>query len=224
MALALLQFIPLALAATAPTMVIFVTALLAGDGNPRRALAVVIGRLSGLLLVGFAVLFVLHQVPRSPVRGRLDDHELLPAIFLVVGTGLMLAAVYNLAVERKPSEDDQHSIMTRLKRLGSPVLFAAFFGTTFFSIRQLSLLVAGTAIIKQSNVSQPQEAFLLIVLCLAMIWTMLVPLGLAIGTGERGQLQLARFRDWMSDHKQGIDSVVLGFFGGVLVVKGIAGV
>lgn len=223
MALAILQFIPLAMAAITPTMVIFVTALMATDGNAKRAFAVVSGRYLGLLVAGFAVLFVLHQLPEDPVKGKLDQYEVLPAIFLVVGIGLMVAAGYNLMIRNVPSEENQQSILSRLRGLNAPVLFAACFGTTFVSIRQLSLLIAGTAIIKESSDRVAENLVLLLILCLAMIWPMLIPLGIKVGMGARGDELLGRLRTWMSAHQQGINSAVLAFFGGVLVAKGISG-
>jgi hypothetical protein len=223
MLLALLQFVPLALAAITPTMVIFVTALLAQDGNAKRAFAVVSGRYLGLLVAGFAVLFVLHKLPEDPVSGKLDDREALPVVFLVVGIGLMLAAGYNLVVKSVPSEENQRSIMGRLRRLNAPVLFAACFGTVFVSIRQLSLLIAGTAIIKETSSDASVDLVLLLILCLAMIWPMLIPLGIKVGMGIRGDELLGRLRIWMGTHQQGINSAVLGFFGGVLVAKGLTG-
>lgn len=218
-----MQFIPLALAAITPTMVIFVTALMAEDGNAKRAIAVAAGRYFGLLVAGFAALFLLHQIPESSVSGKLDDREALPAIFLIAGIGLMVAAAYNLLVKNVPSEKNQRSVMSRLKGLKAPVLFLACFGTVFVSLRQLSLLVAGTAIIKEADTSNTGEFVLLLVLCVAMIWPMLVPLGIKLGMGERGDEMLGRLRDWMSAHQTAINSAVLGFFGGVLVAKGIGG-
>ena len=223
MLVVLLQFIPLALAAITPTMVIFVTALMARDGNTKRAFAVVSGRYLGLLVCGFIALFLLHKLPSSPVNGKLDDHEALPAIFLIAGIGLMLAAAYNLLVKKVPSEENQRSVLSRLKRLNAPVLFVACFGTVFVSLRQLSLLVAGTAIIREGDVRNSSELVLLAVLCLAMIWPMLAPLGIKLGMGARGDAMLVRLRDWMGAHQQGINSAVLAFFGGILVAKGIAG-
>lgn len=223
MLLALLQFIPLALAAITPTMVIFVTALLAHDGNAKRAFAVVSGRYLGLLVAGFVALFILHKLPEDSVSGKLDDHEALPVIFLVVGIGLMFAAGYNLIVKKVPGEENQQSMMSRLRRLNAPVLFAACFGTVFVSIRQLSLLIAGTAIIKESSNIASVDLVLLLILCLAMIWPMLIPLGIKLGMGERGDALLGRLRVWMNTHQQGINSAVLAFFGGILVAKGIAG-
>jgi hypothetical protein len=126
-------------------------------------------------------------------------------------------------VKKVPSEENQRSVLSRLKRLNAPVLFVACFGTVFVSLRQLSLLVAGTAIIKQAEVNNSSELVLLLVLCLAMIWPMLVPLGIKLGMGARGDAMLLRLRDWMGAHQQGINSTVLGFFGGILVAKGIAG-
>lgn len=223
MFLTLLQFVPLALAAITPTMVIFVTALMAEDGNARRAFAVASGRYVGLLVAGFAALFLLHQIPASSVSGKLDDHEALPAIFLIVGIGLMFAAAYNLLVKNVPSEKNQRSVLSRLKGLKAPVLFLACLGTVFVSLRQLSLLIAGTAIIKEADTGNTGEFVLLLVLCVAMIWPMLVPLGIKVGMGERGDEMLGRLRDWMSAHQTAINSSVLSFFGGILVVKGIGG-
>lgn len=223
MLLVILQFVPLALAAITPTMVIFVTALMATDGNAKRAFAVVAGRYLGLLVAGFVALFVLHQIPEDRVSGKLDQFEVLPVLFLVIGIGLMAAAGYNLMVKGVPSEENQQSILSRLRRLNAPVLFVACFGTVFVSIRQLSLLIAGTAIIKEESDLIVENLVLLLILCLVMIWPMLVPLGIKVGMGERGDEELVRLRNWMSAHQQGINSAVLGFFGGVLVAKGIGG-
>ncbi len=223
MLLALLQFIPLALAAITPTMVIFVTALMAQDGNAKRAFAVVFGRYLGLVVIGFAVLFILNKLPDNPVSGKIDRPEALQVIFLVVGIGLMLAAAYNLTVKKVPGAENQQSLLSRMKRLNAFVLFAACFATAFVSIRQISLLVAGTAIIKDASDRPAEDLVLLLILCLAMIWPMLIPLGIKVGMGERGNAMLVRLRDWMSSHQQGINSAVLAFFGGILVAKGIAG-
>jgi threonine/homoserine/homoserine lactone efflux protein len=224
MLLALLQFIPLALAAVTPTMVIFVTALLAQDGNAKRAFAVVFGRYLGLLVIGFLVLFILNKLPENPVSGKLDQYEAIPAIFLVVGIGLLAVAAYNLVVKKVPGDKNEESMLSRLKRLNAPVLFVACFATAFVSIRQISLVIAGTAIIKEASSRPVEELVLLIILCLAMIWPMLIPLGITVGTGERGDALLERLRSWMSEHQQAINSAVLAFFGGILVAKGIAGI
>lgn len=221
MFLALLQFVPLSLAAITPTMVIFVTALLAHDGHATRALAVAVGRYFGLLVFGFVALFVLHQLPEIPTDNKLDQSEALKVIFLVIGIALMVAAVYNLVAKKAPGAENQNSLLSRLKRLNALILFAAFFATTFVSLRQLSLMIAGAAIIREAGESATDEVVLLVILCLAMIWPMLVPIGIKLGMGERGDEMLERLRVWMSTHQQGINSAVLGFFGGVLVAKGI---
>jgi hypothetical protein len=223
MLLAILQFVPLALAAITPTMVIFVTALLAHDGNGRRALAVVIGRYLGLLIAGYVMLFLLHQVPEDPVTGKLENTNVIPTIFVIVGIVLMVAAAYTVAFGSVPSEKNQSSMLDRLRHLNSPVLFLACLATVFVSIRQLSLLLAGIAIIKESVKDWGSALILLLVLCLFMIWPMLVPLGIKYGMGARGDEMLRRLRDWMNAHQRGINAVVLAFFGGMLVAKGIEG-
>lgn len=223
MILALLQFVPLSLAAITPTMVIFVTALLASDGNAKRALAVVIGRYLGLLLFGFVSLFALHQLPESPVSGRLDQREAIPVIFLIAGIALMLAAVSTIAFGQVPAEESQSGLLDRFRHLNAPVLFAACLLTVFVSVRQVSLLVAGTAIIREAKVDHMEELVLLVLLCLLMIWPLLAPLGIRYGMGTRGEAMLERLRLWMGAHQRGINAVVLAFFGGILAAKGIAG-
>jgi hypothetical protein len=223
MLLAILQFVPLALAAITPTMVIFVTALLAHDGNGRRALAVVIGRYLGLLISGYVMLFLFHQVPEDPVTGKLENTNVIPTIFVIVGIVLMVAAAYTVAFGSVPSEKNQSSMLDRLRHLNAPVLFLACLATAFVSIRQLSLLLAGIAIIKESVGDWGSALILLVILCLFMIWPMLVPLGIKYGMGERGDELLERLRDWMNAHQRGINAVVLAFFGGLLVAKGIGG-
>lgn len=223
MLLALVQFIPLSLAAITPTMVIFVTALLAQDGHIKRALAVALGRYCGLLLLGFAALFILNQVPRAPAKNTLDQHEAIPTIFLIVGLILMLAAGYTVLFGQVPSEENQHSLLERMRTLSWPLLFGACLVTAFVSIRQISLLFAGVAIIKETSTDEASELILLVALCLFMIWPMLVPLGIKLAMGERGDALLERLRDWMDVHQRGINGVVLAFFGGILVAKGISG-
>lgn len=224
MVLAVLQFIPLALAAITPTMVIFVTALLAQDGNAKRAVAVVAGRYFGLLIFGLVALFVLHQVPKNPAKGRLSESDVLPVVFLVVGIVLLLAAVYTMIFGQVPTEQNQSSMLERLRRLHAFVLFGACLVTAFVSIRQISLLLAGTAIIKESADEWAEELVLLGILCLMMVSPMLVPLGIKFGMGERGDAVLERLRNWMGVHQRGINAVVLAFFGGMLVAKGIGGI
>lgn len=221
MLLALLQFVPLSLAAITPTMVIFVTALLAHDGNAKRALAVVIGRYLGLLIFGFTSLFVLHQIPETPTHGRLDQSEVLPVIFLVVGIALMLAAASTLIFGEVPSESNQRSLLDRFQRLNPPVLFVACLVTAFVSLRQLSLLIAGTAIIKETETELAFQLVLLLLLCLMMIWPLIVPLAVRYGMGDRGDEMLEQLRVWMSDHQRAINAAVLGFFGGILVAKSL---
>lgn len=223
MLLVLLQFIPLSFAAITPTMVIFVTALLANDHNPNRALAVVLGRLCGLLIAGFASLFLIEQLPEISIPGTLDQPELLPAIFLIVGIALMLAAGYTTLFGQVPTEQNQRGLLDRFRQLNVPVLFAACLLTLFVSIRQLSLLIAGTAIIKSAEVDHIHEIILLVVLCVLMIWAMLIPLALEFGMGARGKELLGWLGTWMQKHQRGINTIVLAFFGGVLISKGISG-
>lgn len=224
MILAILQFIPLSLAAFTPTMVIFVMALLANDGNAKRALAVVSGRYLGLLICGFVSLFILHQMPTTHAGNRFEQSEVLPKLFLIIGIVLMLAAVFTLIFGQVPSEKNQDSMQRRFRRMNVPVLFLACLVTVFVSIRQLSLLIAGTGIIKESEQFWPEQLVLLLVLCLMMIAPMLVPLGIKFGMGERGDVLLERMRVWMGVHQRGINAVVLAFFGGMLAAKGIAGI
>lgn len=223
MLLAILQFIPLSMAAITPTMVILVIALLAHDGDAKRALAVVAGRYLGLLICGFASLFILRQIPESRVDNRFSQSEILPPLFLIIGIILMLAAVYTQVFGQVPSEQSQSSVLSRFNHMNAPVLFAAFLVTAFVSIRQLSLLIAGTAIIKESEQRWFQQLILLPLLCLMMIWPLLTPLVLKFGMGKRGNEMLERLRIWMSVHQRGINAVVLAFFGGMLTAKGIAG-
>ncbi|MCA9858787.1 MAG: GAP family protein [Thermomicrobiales bacterium] len=223
MALVLLQFIPLSLAAITPTMTIFVTALMAHDGNAKRALAVVAGRLLGLLIFGFLSLFVLRQIPEQPIQGRLDQTELIPVIFLVLGIALMLAAGYTIFFGHTPGKDEQPEMTSHMQHLSAPVLFGVFLFSTFISVRQLSLIVAGTAIIKQSKSDWASELLLLVLLGFVMIWPVWVPVAIKFGMGERGDAKLERFRDWIRIHQRGINALVLAFLGGMLVAKGISG-
>jgi hypothetical protein len=114
-------------------------------------------------------------------------------------------------------------MLDRLRHLNAPVLFLACLATAFVSIRQLSLLLAGIAIIKESVGDWGSALILLVILCLFMIWPMLVPLGIKYGMGERGDELLERLRGWMNAHQRGINALVLAFFGGILVAKGIGG-
>jgi hypothetical protein len=114
-------------------------------------------------------------------------------------------------------------MLDRLRHLNAPVLFLACLATAFVSIRQLSLLLAGIAIIKESVGDWGSALILLVILCLFMIWPMLVPLGIKYGMGERGDELLERLRNWMNVHQRGINALVLAFFGGILVAKGIGG-
>ena len=98
----LLQFIPLALAAIAPTMVIFVTAILPTEHGFARAIGTIAGRYAAHLLLGFLFIFMFSYLPDPDPDRTIPDY--LSLLMLLAGVALLLMAAWVLLREEDPDK------------------------------------------------------------------------------------------------------------------------
>jgi Sap, sulfolipid-1-addressing protein len=215
----LIQFIPLALAAIAPTMVILVTALLSTERGIWRALGVVSGRYCAHLLLAFLFTFILSQVVINEDRTWPD---IVPVILLGSGIALLLLAVWVLLHDEDPDKPPSR-IGTLLRSAGPVTLFAVDFVIVLFSLRLMSLVLAGTTIIKSADLANRQEVILIFILAALMVWPMLVPIAIYAAMGDKREATLTSMSDWMAAHQTAINVGVLTLFGGFLIAKGYSG-
>lgn len=215
------EFIPLGLAAISPTMVILVTAMLPAERGLLRSSAIVAGRFTAHLLLALLFTFLLSQLPTLDEDGRTLP-EIIPVILIVAGTVLLLLAGWVLLHDADPDKPPSR-VRGYLNKVGPITLFVANFFIVLVSIRLMSLVVAGSAIIKDADLLDSEEIIMDAVLALFMIWPMLIPIGVSIAMGDRREEVLASMNTWLSDHEQAINVGVLSLFGGYLLAKGYAG-
>jgi hypothetical protein len=216
----LLQFIPLTLAAVTPTMVLFVIALLPTRQGLLKASAVVIGRLIAHLMIAFALVFLVGQHHEERERSR--EASLLPYLYLVVGLVLLALAVRALLHHEDPDRQ-QSRVAAFFNSVGPLTLGLVNFGIVAVSLRLLALVATGAAIITEADVGDLEELIATVILACAMVWSMVVPLAVYVGLGDRGPEKIEQLRRWMVRSHRAINVTVLTLFGAMLMAKGIGG-
>ncbi len=215
------EFIPLGLAAISPTMVILVTAMLPTERGLLRALAIIAGRFAAHLLLALLFTFLLSQLPEVDEGGRTLS-DIVPIVLIGAGIVLLLLAGWVLLHDADPDQPPSR-VLDYLNRVGPITLFVANFFIVLVSLRLMSLVFAGSAIIKDADLLDSEEVILDAVLALFMIWPMLIPIGVSIAMGDRRDETLASMNRWLQDHQQAINVGVLSIFGGYLLATGYAG-
>jgi threonine/homoserine/homoserine lactone efflux protein len=215
----LLQFIPLALAAIAPAMIVAVILMLSAKGGLAKSLAFVLGRV--LIYTLWGLLFLALAVMLSDTgSGEASTASL--AIKTILG-GLLLI----LAVKIYMGEDDPDAPppkwMTALEKASSGAMFAIGALLSIVQIRFVLLMLAGATIIVDANLPAVQTIIALIVLVLAVIWLQLLPIVLYVVMGERAQAMLDSLNDWLARNQRVVNVVVLGLFGILLLAQGLPG-
>jgi hypothetical protein len=215
----LLQFIPLALAAVAPAMIVAVILMLSAKGGLAKSLAFILGRI--LIYTLWGLLFL-------ALAGRLSDTgggEASPASMAVktILGGLLLI----LAVKIYLGEDDPDAPppkwMTALEKASSGAMFGIGALLSIVQIRFVLLMLAGATIISDAHLPAVQTIIALIVLVLAVTWVQLLPIVLYLVMGDRAQAMLDSLNDWLARNQRMVNVVVLGLFGIVLLGQGLPG-
>lgn len=202
-------------------MVILVTAMLPTERGLLRASAIVAGRFAAHLLLALLFTFLLSQLPEVDESGRTLS-DIVPIVLIGAGIVLLLLAGWVLLHDADPDQPPSRAL-DYLNRVGPITLFAANFFIVLVSLRLMSLVFAGSAIIKDADLLDSEEIIMDAVLALFMIWPMLIPIGVSIAMGDRREETLASMNTWLREHQQAINVGVLSIFGGYLLITGYAG-
>ena len=215
----LLQFIPLALAAIAPAMIVAVILMLSAKGGLAKSLAFILGRV--LIYTLWGLLF-LALAGRLSDTGSGEASTASLAVKTILG-GLLLI----LAVRIYLGEDDPDAPppkwMTALEKASSGAMFGTGALLSIVQIRFVLLTLAGATIISDAHLPAVQTIIALIVLVLAVIWVQLLPIVLYVVMGDRAQAMLDSLNDWLARNQRMVNVVVLGLFGIVLLGQGLPG-
>lgn len=213
------QFIPLALAAITPTMVLLVVALLPTERGPAKAVAVVAGRFVMHLSIAIGFLYVFSQHQEG---GRIDREieRSLPLIFIATGIVLLIMAAWFWYQGRSPHRQTP-SVAGMFSKVGPVPIFISNALIVLVSIRLMALVFAGTAMIEDASLYRVQELIAAVVLALAMVWSMIIPIAVYALLGERRQSAMDHMRQWMLANLTRVNMVILGLFGIFLLLKGL---
>jgi hypothetical protein len=214
----LIDFIPLGIAAISPTMILLVTALLPARQGPAKALAVVGGRYVMHLILALVFLYIFSRLPEG---GDLDRRieSALPLVYVGAGAAMLATAVW-FALGSRAATNRISPFEGRLSEVGPASLFAINAGIVLVSFRLMALVFAGTALIEQAELREPEPIVLAGFLALAMVVPLLAPIGLYGLLGSRRHDLMARLRLWMTLHLNAVNVVVLSVLGVLFVIKG----
>lgn len=215
----LLQFIPLAVAAIAPVMVVAVILMLSSKGGLGKSVAFILGRILCYILWG--VLFI--ALAGKVASANSDETSTASLAIKTLLGGLLLV----LAVKSYLGEDDPDAPppkwMSALDKANPGVLLGIGVLLSIVQFRFVLLMMAGATSIAEAQLSLVQVVISLAVLILAMIWPQLLPIVLYVVMGDRAQAVLESMNHWLAQNQRMVNVVVLGLFGVVLLSQGLVG-
>ena len=215
----ILGFLPLAVAAIAPVMIVAVIIMLSSKGGLGKSVAFILGRILCYILWG--VLFIaLAGAVASADSGETSTASLV--IKTLLG-GLLLV----LAAKSYLGEDDPDAPppkwMSALDKAKVGVLLGIGFLLSIVQLRFVLLMMVGATSIAEAQLSTVQVVISLAVLILAVIWPQLLPIVLYVVMGDRAQTMLESMNSWLAHNQRIVNVVVLGLFGVVLLAQGLTG-
>jgi hypothetical protein len=217
MGAALLQILPLALGAIAPTMIGLVVLFLSEDRGLVKALAFVRGKYILYVLLGLVSLELAGHLSATNSGGT---GTIQAVIFLILGVLLLILSVRNFFGEDDPDAPPP-KILTLLDKLGPVKLFGVGFGLSLLQPRFMLLVLAGAALITEARLSTTGNILSLFLLALLMIWPMLILIAMFLVMGERHDTAMKSMRSWLTHHQRKVNVVVMGIFGILLLILGL---
>ena len=216
----LFQFIPLAVAAIAPVMIMAVIMILSAKGGLGKAISYILGRILAYAFWGVLLLGLndkLSEVgPGEASTASLVLKSLLGVLLLV------------LAVRTYFGEDDPDAPppkwMTTLDKASPIALFGIALLLSLIQLRFVLLMMAGINSIVVVNLSASQVVISLVILILAVIWPQLLPILIYLIMGQKAQLTLNSMNNWLTRNQRIVNVIVLGLFGIILLVDGLSGI
>jgi len=216
----LLQLLPLALGSIAPVMIGLVILFLTTTRGLLKAFAFIVGKYIAYMLWGFVLLALAGRISSS-ISGKTGT--VAAVISLLIGVVLLIFAIKTFFGEDDPDAPPP-KIMTILDHMGADKLLVAGFLLSIAQVRFIALLVLGAEIITAGTLSTAENIIAVLVLCLLMVWTLLIPIVVFLVMGERRDVAMKSMREWLNHNQRMVNVVVLGFFGIVLLIKGLMGI
>ena len=216
----LLQILPLALAAIAPTMIGLVVLFLSDDRGLVKALAFILGKFLVYVIWGWVSLDLAEHISSTNSGGATSYSEV---IFLIFGLLLLILAVRNFLGEDDPDAPPP-KFMTLLDKMGAVKLFGVGVVLSLMQFRFIALVLVGATVIAEARLSITENLISVLWLALLMVWPMLIPVVVFLVLGERRESAMKSMRTWLTRNKRKINVVMLGVFGTLLLAIGLIGI
>jgi Sap, sulfolipid-1-addressing protein len=213
-----LQMLPLALGSIAPVMIGVVILFLSTTNGLVKSITFVVGKYIAYLLWSCALLALAGRISTTNPR---STGTAVAVLFMLLGVVLLIFAVKTFFGEDDPDAPPP-KIMVMLDKMGAGKLLVAGFLLSIGQIRFIGLLVIGVAIIAAANLSTAENIISVLVLCLIMIWTLLIPIIGFLVMGERRDSAMKSMREWLNRNQRIVNVIVLAFFGIALLIKGLS--
>lgn len=214
----ILQLLPLAAGAIAPTLVGLVVILLSSERGYAKAGAFILGKYTASLLWGFFFLaftgYLIHKYPRA-------SKPAVSIIAMVLG-GLLVILSLRAFISANDPDAPPPRIMALLDRLGPGKVFGVHFLWSLLHFRFIALLFVGATSIAEAALPHLEVVLTLLLLALFMIWPMLIPLGIFLTLGEQRRIMAMReLRAWLERKRHLMNGTLLGLVGLVLLAVGL---
>lgn len=214
-----LKMLPLALGSIAPTMIGLVVIFLTGARGVAQSFAFILGKYVFYVFWGLIALDLVDQLV-SP--GLNVSRSVSEGFFLLAGLLLLILAVRNFFVEDDP-DTPPPKFMTVLAKLGPVKLFGLGIGISIIQPRFIIFVLLGVSMIAGARLSTTENFISLLILALLMVWPMLIPLGVFLVMGDRGDDAMQSMRSCLQKNQRKINVVVMGIIGILLLFMGLTG-
>lgn len=218
MGLILLQFLPLAIAAIAPTLIGLVVLFLSADQGKNRAWAFILGKYLASLLWGTVFLVCVGAIHLT--RKQATPRPAIQLIEVFAG-GLLIALALHTALGEDDPDAPPPKIMAILDKLGPVIVFSASLVWSLFQVRFIALLFVGSTMIATAELPGIETLLTLLILAVTMIWPLLVPVGIFFAMGDRGKTAMQDMRTWLKHRQRFINAAILAATGLVLAIRGL---
>jgi hypothetical protein len=216
----LLQILPLALGAIAPTMIGLVVFILNDARGLLKAFTLILGKYIVYVIWGLISLSLVGYI--SPPGSRKSDF-VSPALFVIFGLLLLILAVRNFLGEDDPDAPPP-KILTLVDKIGPFKFIGVGVLLSLVQPRFIMLVLVGAAIITNARLRTSENIISVFLLALLMVWVMLIPIIMLLVMGERGDDAMKSMRVWLTHNQRKLNVAVMGIFGTGLVIVGLIGI
>jgi hypothetical protein len=216
----ILGFIPLALAAIAPVMIMAVVLMLGSKGGLVKSLTFILGRIVAYAAWGLLFLGLTGRLAESTGEGETSPASL--AIKALLG-GLLLILALKIYLGEDDPDAPPPKWMSALDKATPVALFGIALLLSVVQLRFVLLMLAGATSVAEAQLPTGQTIVALLVLILTVIWAQLLPIIVYVIMGKRAQAMLESMNTWLARNQRMVNVVVLGLFGLILLWEGLSG-